>query len=65
MPTKTLGPLMTDYQRAIKAAKKAGWKEVAVKFPDGVEIVFSEKDDASAKLKLVASREPPKPKLVW
>jgi hypothetical protein len=42
MTTKARGPLMEDYTRALKAAKREGWREVSVNFPGGYEIVLRE-----------------------
>jgi|HubBroStandDraft_5_1064220.scaffolds.fasta_scaffold51552_3 hypothetical protein len=47
----TNGPLLEDYRRAVKAAKKEGWREVTVKFPNGQEITLKEGDDPAPAIK--------------
>ena len=69
MPTKTNGPLMEDYKRALKAAKWAGAKVVRVEIDGGAIAILL--DDAY--LEKLAPGQPPapdlpaaaKPKLHW
>ena len=69
MPTKTNGPLMEDYKRALKAAKWAGAKVVRVEIDGGAIAILL--DDAY--LEKLAPGQPPapdlpsggKPKLSW
>jgi len=62
MPNRFKGPLMEDYTRALKAAKKAGWKEVNVKFPNGYEVTLRE---GEALAQPAVEEQPKKPKLHW
>lgn len=69
MPTKTNGPLMEDYKRAIKAAKWAGWGAVRIEF--GTLAIAILKD--GSYLEKLAQGQPPspdaeeggKPKSLW
>jgi hypothetical protein len=60
---RTNGPLLDDYRRALKAAKKEGWREVTVKFPTGQEITLKEGDDPAPAIELPPGGE--KPKMKW
>jgi hypothetical protein len=42
MPTKSNGPLMADYKRAIRAAKWAGWKVVRVEIGKSTIAILSD-----------------------
>ena len=55
MPTKANGPLMEDYTRALKVAKKHGWREVAIKFPGGYEVILREGGEAIAPPEIATS----------
>ena len=57
MPTKSHGPLMEDYKRALRAAKWAGVKAVRIEM-SGAAIVMIMDD---AYLEKLASGQPPAP----
>ena len=69
MPSRFKGPLMEDYVRALKAAKRMGAKVVRVEIGDGAIAILL--DDAY--LEKLAPGQPPapdlpgerKPKLHW
>ena len=59
MPTKTNGPLQEDYNRALKAAKRAGAKAVRIEIGDrAIAIIL---DDTY--LEKLAVGQPPAQKL--
>ena len=59
MPTKTNGPLMEDYKRALKAAKWAGVKAVRVEIGQGAIVMIMD----GAYLDKLALGQPPAPEL--
>jgi hypothetical protein len=59
MPTKSNGPLMEDINRAIKAAKRNGWKEMTVSYPNGSEITIREGEETAVKAAAPATLAPP------
>jgi len=68
MPTKSNGPLLEDYRRALKAAKGAGVKAVRIEI-GGSAMIFALDDDAISKLTSGQLARPngekPEPKLKW
>lgn len=68
MSTKAHGPLLEDIRRHIKAAKKEGWTEVTVKYPNGCEVVIRGGDELDAAVKTNRTSGPlpaAKVKLSW
>ena len=59
MPTKTNGPLMEDYKRALKAAKWAGVKAVRIEIGQGAIVMIMD----AAYLDKLALGQPPAPEL--
>jgi hypothetical protein len=61
MPTKVNGPLMEDYTRALKAAKRFGAKSVRIEVGDGAITINLAEVDETAKPD-EASPAPPRPR---
>jgi hypothetical protein len=57
MPTKSNGPLVEDYRRAIRAAKREGWKVIRVEIGKSAIAIMA--DDAY--IEKLARGYPPAP----